>query len=455
MALFSALAQLFRTPPRLPSERIALGVHRDQSETWVEAVPPRLLTPLLPITGQSGSGKSVLLTNVLCQLLALPSRPGALVLDIKDDLALAIARVLPAQRRDDVWLADFSDTRFPVAFNPLAAIPAERKTLATLEIVSALMRIFDETGAAPRMNHVLTMAIATLADVPDATLLDLPRLLVDAAFRAEALTHVANPEIAAFWATEWFAIVGAKESLANIQSLLNRLGLFKFPELQNVLGQIRTISLRQAMDEGKVVLVSLPQGLLGEPLANLLAALFVAMAQVAAQSRVALPQQQRTPFYIVADEFQNYDISSFNKLITEGRSMGIACITACQYSEQISPQLRLAIQKNATVQLAARKQLDARYNAHHLIERTFLQQPDDDPNKQALLQALPLLPVRDPEQLNLIQAQSRALLARPRAVVEAERVAQRAQPSIASPVANSDTSPARSPRHGRDLPFAD
>jgi hypothetical protein len=370
----------------------------------------------LAVFGATGSGKSTVLKNLALQDAAAPGRPGLLVVDVKDDLVADIAAALPPQRLDDVLLFDLADTAYPPAFNPLAGVPAAGRTLAAAELLSALKRLYAETWG-PRLEHVLRMTLLTLLETPEATLLDITRLLTDPAYRAWAVAQVGNTAVRHFWEREFAAITGSRGSLANVESILNKLSVFAYPEVSNVLGQSRRgLDLRRAMDEGRIVLAHLPQGVLGEDAAMFLGALLVGKVQLAAQSRVTLPAPQRRPFYLFVDEFQNYATSAFDKLITEGRSMAVGVVAACQFREQLDPGLRLALEKNCAHALHCRL-VDGR----HRVVVQKLQEPEAV-DALTLVRPLPPPHGRGADQLAAIRARSRSALARPRAEVEAELV---------------------------------
>lgn len=365
------------------------------------------------VFGPTGSGKSTVLTNLMLQDAAAPGRPGLLCLDIKDDLVTRLAAHLPPARLGDVLLFDLSDTEFPPAFNPLADVPEGQRTLAAGELVASFRRLFAEAWG-PRLEYILRNALLTLLETPDATLLDLSRLLTNAEYRSWALNHLTNFTVRDFWEGEYPSIVGKGGSLANVQSILNKLGIFAYPEVRNVLGQTRTgLDIAGAMDQGKLVLVNLPQGVLGEDAAFFLASLLVGRVQVASQRRVSLPPERRRTFYVFADEFQNYQTSAVSKLITEGRSMGVGLVVACQFREQLPQEQRLALEKNCAYGLFCR-----RAQGQHLVEVLNWQEPDA-PDADVLVRALPPPVAGAQGQLAAIRDQSRQLLAQPRAMVEA------------------------------------
>jgi len=366
----------------------------------------------LLLTGGTGSGKSTLLQHLACQDAAAPGRLGLLCIDIKDDLAPSIAARLPASREDDVLLFDPADTAYPPAFNPLASVPAAQRTLTAAELVAAFRRLYGDAWG-PRLEHVLRAVLLTLLEVPEATMLDIVRLLTDGSYRSWAVSHVTNFSVHQFWAEEFPAITGARGSLANVESILNKLGVFAYPEIRNVLGQPRRgLDVAAAMAEGRIVLVHPPQGVLGEDAAHFLAALLVGTVQVAAQRRVTQPPSSRRPFYLFADEVQNYETSALTKLITEGRAMGVGVVAACQFPEQLAPPLRRALERNCAYALTCRLIAD-----HHLLE---VRRPQELEAPDASILLWPPRPPRQTRgQAAAIRARSRRALAVPRAAVEA------------------------------------
>jgi type IV secretory pathway TraG/TraD family ATPase VirD4 len=376
-------------------------------------VSPHAQLQHLAIFGPTGSGKSTLLTNLAVQNAALSYRPGFLLIDLKDTLALEVASFLPPNRENDVILFDLSDTAYPVAFNPLAGVRPDARTIAAAELVSSFRRLWGDTSWGARLEHVLRNAALTLLETPDATLLDIIRLLTEEQYRTWAVSHVANFSVRHFWDHEFTSIVGTRGSVANVESILNKLSIFSYPEIRNVLGQPETkFSLTDAMQQGKIILAHLPQGVLGEDASAFMASLLVSRVQLAAQRRVTLPHQQRKPFFVLADEFQNYDTSAFVKLITEGRSMAVGVLAACQFEEQLPSTLRQTMQHNCRLKLSCRYAHGA-----YTIDLVLLQQ-DPKSENPTLLNALPPPRKSVPQQLQFIQARARKSIAQPRHIVE-------------------------------------
>jgi len=377
------------------------------------AIPRSLRLQHLAAHGASGSGKSTALLNWAIQ--DARAGHGLILIDIKDTMCLDLAAYLPPGAAERTILVDLTDTIWPIAFNPFAGVPAARKTLATGELLSSLKRMYAESWG-PRLEHILRASLQLLLDVPDATLLDLVRLLTDAGYRAWAITQTSNFSVRAFWEQEFPAIAGKNGSLSNLESILNKLGVFAYPELRNIIGQTRRgLDFDRCIAESRLVLIHAPQGRLGEDVAFFMASVFLSRFQLAAQARVSLPPQHRKAFYGYFDEVQNYQTSALDKLITEGRSMGVGCVVASQFPEQLPQQLRLALNKNLPYQVMAKKSTQGGYT----LELTKLQEPNA-PDAVRLL--YPLLPPSKPNyaQLDAIRQRSRALLAQPRAEVERE-----------------------------------
>lgn len=378
---------------------------------WYD-VPPGLQLLHLSVVGPTGSGKSTLVVNLVAQDAALNYRPGLLVIDLKDTLARDVAVRLPPFREDDVLLFDLADREHPPAFNPLAHVPEESRSLAASELVSAFKRLWGDSWG-PRIEHVLRNTALTLLETPEATLLDIARLLTDDGYRSWAVGHISNFSVRQFWEREFSSIVGTHGSVANVESILNKLSILAYPEIRNVLGQTsRGLDIGRAMNEGHIVLAHVPQGVLGEDAARFVASLLVAHVQLAAQRRVSVPSERRHPFFLFADECQNYDISSFQKLITEGRSMGVGVIAACQYEEQLSMELRQTIRHNCVLKLVC-----SAATGRHTVEVVYLQR-DPKPQYPLILDALPPAPLTTAEDMPLMRARSRTTLSRPRAAVE-------------------------------------
>ncbi len=152
------------------------------------------------IHGPTGSGKSTLLRNLIID--DIRKGAGLCVIDPKDDLVDGILPHIPQEREKDIILMDASDTQRPLGFNLLSGVPPDRRSLATNEAIAVLRRYFADSWGA-RLEHILTNVILALFETPQATLLDVHRMLTEEGFRQQALRHVTNPGVRQFFAGEF------------------------------------------------------------------------------------------------------------------------------------------------------------------------------------------------------------------------------------------------------------
>jgi energy-coupling factor transporter ATP-binding protein EcfA2 len=301
-------------------------------------------TKHLVCTGPTGAGKSTLLQNLILQ--DMEAGAGVCVIDPKDDLVDRLLGHVPSERVDDVILFDATDTERPLGLNPFAGVPAQQRSLAAAEILAVFRRYFSDAWGA-RLEHILRNVVLALLEVPDATLADVPRLLLDPAYCQYVVSKVSNQAVREFFLVEYEQVLRRRSDA--IEPILNKVGPWLvYPELRNIIGQpTNSFDFRRVMDEGKLLFVRIPQGALGEDVSNLLGALIVAKVQLAAQSRVDVSPERRRRFYLYVDEFQNFATSSFAKVLTEARAFGLGLVCSNQYPEQLSRDLQLALTRNA------------------------------------------------------------------------------------------------------------
>jgi len=296
------------------------------------------------IVGKTGTGKSTLLETLMRNDLS--AGHGFALLDPHGDLVESVRDAVPAERRDDLIYFDVPDTSRVLGFNPLApAAPAARPLVAS-SLIQALKKIWADSWG-PRMEHILRNALLTLLDQPEATLADILRLFNDAGFRRGALTRVESPTVRDFWLNEYeqyFWRLRA-EAIAPIQ---NKVGAFlAHPILNRILTQPRSsFDLRAIMDEGRILLVNLAKGRLGEDAASLLGALLVSHIGSAGLSRATRPAASRRPFFFYLDEFHSFTTGSLGGMLSELRKYRVGMVLAHQYLGQIDPAILEAILGN-------------------------------------------------------------------------------------------------------------
>jgi hypothetical protein len=307
----------------------------------------------LYIVGQTGTGKSTLLLNLIAQDLA--AGEGLALLDPHGDLAEAVLLHIPRDRTNDLVYLNPADAERPIGFNPLSAVPEDLKPIVADGVVSAFRHVWPESWG-PRLDYILTNAVRALLDVPGGTLLMLPRLLIDEPFREQLVDqHVADPYVRAFWQGE-YASYGDHFRSEAISPIQNKIGKALIePRLRNMLAQPRsTITLRRLMDEGAIVICNLAKGRLGEGTSHLLGALLTTTIAQAALSRADVSLSERQTFHLYADEFQSFATDSFALILSEARKYGLTLTVAHQYLDQLPDQLRAAVFGNVGSMLACR-----------------------------------------------------------------------------------------------------
>lgn len=306
----------------------------------------------LYLIGKTGTGKSTLLATLMAADLAAGA--GFALLDPHGDLAQAVADRVPPERTNEVIYLDPSDLAFPVGFNPLAHVAPDRRPLVTAHMVAAFRHVWGQSWG-PRLEYILTEALRLLLDTPGATLLGLPRLLSDDAYRARLLKHARDPLVRAYWLTEFEAYPERlrAEAIAPIQ---NKIGtLLATPALRNMLGQPkRTLDIATVMARGGVLIVNLAKGKIGEGPAHLLGALIATAFAQAAAARADTAEQERRDFTLYADEFQNFATDSFAEILSEARKYRLSLVLAHQFLGQLPELLRQAVFGNAGSMIAFR-----------------------------------------------------------------------------------------------------
>ena len=307
----------------------------------------------LYIVGQTGTGKSTLLLNLIRQDLV--AGEGVALLDPHGDLAEAALANVPRARTNDLVYINPADIERPIGFNPLSGVPDNLKPIVADGVVSAFRHVWPDSWG-PRLDYILTNAVRALLDVPGATLLMLPRLLIDEPFRVQLISsHVGDPVVRAFWLNE-YAGYGDSFRAEAISPIQNKIGKALIdPRLRNMLAQPKsTITLRRLMDEGAIVICNLAKGGLGESTAHLLGALLTTAIAQAALSRADTPAAERRTFHLYADEFQSFATESFALILSEARKYALTLTIGHQYLEQIPDRLRAAVFGNAGSIIACR-----------------------------------------------------------------------------------------------------
>jgi hypothetical protein len=322
----------------------------------------------LYIIGQTGVGKSGMLE--LLTISDIYSPYGFAVIDPHGDYAQHILQRIPAERAGEVIYFNPADTDFPIAFNPMEVYDQKLRTHTCSELIGVLKRMFESWG--PRLEYILRYSILALLDYPNATMLDITRILTEKKFREEVLRYVVDPVVRNFWTIE-FASWNDKFAAEAVAPVLNKVGAFTAnPLVRNIIGQPKSsFNIREIIDQHKILIVNLSRGLVGEDNASLLGALLVTKIQLAAMSRADVPAHERTPFYLYVDEFQNFATDSFATILSEARKYGLNLTVANQYIAQMSMEVKDAVFGNVGSIVAFRMGADDASSMQRYFEPKF------------------------------------------------------------------------------------
>ena len=385
------------------------------------------------IIGQTGAGKSGLLE--LMALSDLFYNQGYCIIDPHGDFAIDNLKFVPESRIKDVVYFNPADTAYPVAFNPLEVSDPAKKPNICSEVIGVLKRMFGDSWG-PRLEHILRYTLLALLDRPETTLLDISRMLTDKDFRKETLEYCHDVTVLQFWKHE-FGQWNDKQVNESIAPVLNKVGAFTAnPIIRNIIGQPKSsFDIRSIMDEGKILVVNLSKGLIGEDNAAILGAFLVTKVQLAAMSRSDIPDvKDRRPFYLYVDEFQNFATDSFAVILSEARKYGLNLTVANQYVAQMTDSVRDAVFGNVGTTISFRvsaddapilsKQFEPIFEAADLLQlnnRNFVISMIINGEKVPAFSATTLqIPDSPKDNFADIISNSRAHYARPRYDVEAE-----------------------------------
>lgn len=315
--------------------------------------------------GKTGTGKTTLIETMIRQDLA--HGQGFAIIDSHGDLAEKLLENVPENRKGDLVYFNVPDKSNVLGFNPLAQVPPERRALAASGLVEAFKKIWSDSWG-PRLEHILRNAFLALLEQPMSTLADVLRLLVDEGYRRNVALRVSNLQVRSFWLGEFerYPAKFRQEAIAPIQ---NKVGAFlSDPRIYAILTQPRSaFDLREIMDQGKILLVNLAKGKMGEDTAALMGALLVSSIGLAAFSRADMPEKDRSDFFVYLDEFQNFTTLSLANMLSELRKYHVGLILAHQYLSQLDLQVRDAILGNVGTIISFRLGLtDA-----EMLEREF------------------------------------------------------------------------------------
>ena len=305
------------------------------------------------VIGKTGMGKSTMLENMAIQDIV--NDQGMCVVDPHGEFADKMLRFVPEHRKKDVIYFNPSDTSFPLGFNPIEHVPAEQRHIVSSGLMGVFKKIWPDVWSA-RMEYLLMNTILALLEIPDATLLGINRMLGEKEFRKWIVSQLTDQTVRAFWENE-FAKYTDKFMTEAIAPIQNKVGQFvSNPLIRNIVGQkVSTFSIREAMDEGKIIIMNLSKGRIGEENSRLLGAMLITKIYLTAMSRVDIVDEtKRRDFYLYVDEFQNFATESFASILSEARKYRLNLILAHQYIAQMDEKVQDAVFGNVGTMVAFR-----------------------------------------------------------------------------------------------------
>lgn len=293
------------------------------------------------IIGKTGTGKSTLIANMA--ISDIKKGYGVGIIDPHGDLSDIILDYIPESRIEDVIYLDPSISDRTFHLNPFEVGGSEQGDIVTSNFVAIFQKLYDYSWG-PRLEYILRNTVLTLVKRRESTMLDIPKILTDTVFRREAVAMVQDPVLRNFWVNE-FNQYSEKFKQEAVAPILNKVGQFLSSiKIRSIVGHPKsTLNLSEIMDQGKILILNLTQGKIGQDNAALLGAMFITKFELAASGRANLPSLERRDFFLYVDEFQNFATTSFIKILSEARKYRLNLILANQYMAQLSEEIQKAI----------------------------------------------------------------------------------------------------------------
>ncbi len=308
------------------------------------------------IIGKTGVGKSELLKEMIKQ--DIKEGKGVCVIDPHGDLIDDTLRYIPPNRAEDVILFDPADQERPMGLNLLEAYNEDQKHFITGAIINLMYKLYDpqRTGIiGPRFEHAVRNAMLTIMSEPGSTFIEIVRVMTDQKYVQELLPKVQDPIIRRYW-TDQIAQTSDFHKSEVLDYIVSKFGRFVTNKMmRNIIGQSKSaFDFRKVMDEGKILLINLSKGKLGEENSTFLGLLMIPKILAAAMSRVDIPEADRRDFYLYVDEFQNFATPDFAVILSEARKYHLGLTVANQFIGQMDEEVKNAIFGNVGTKICFR-----------------------------------------------------------------------------------------------------
>ncbi|HCR35888.1 MAG: hypothetical protein UR29_C0005G0059 [Candidatus Woesebacteria bacterium GW2011_GWC2_33_12] len=354
-------------PAEIPEEGLYIGKSIYRGVTRKIAIEDDDRRRHVYIIGATGTGKTELLKSMIMQ--DINSGKGVCFMDPHGDAVEDILKLIPPERAEDVIYFRPSDTERPFGLNLMEASTEDEKHFVASSIINMMYKLFDpyKTGiVGPRFEHAVRNAMLTIMSEKGSTFVELMRALTDSRYVQELLPKVTDPIIRRYW-TDQIAQTSDFHKSEVLDYITSKFGRFVTNKMiRNIIGQsVSSFSFRDAMDNGKILLINLAKGELGEENSNFLGLILVPRILMAAMSRSDTPEEQRRDFYLYVDEFQNFATPDFAVILSEARKYKLNLTVANQFIGQMEEEVKNAVFGNVGTKISFRVGVtDANYLQH-------------------------------------------------------------------------------------------
>ncbi len=358
-------------PAEVPKKGLYLGKSAYRGEKRPVCLSDSDRRRHLYIIGKTGTGKSELLKQLIIQ--DMKEGKGVCFIDPHDTIQEVLKRI-PPERAEDVIYFDPSDTDRPMGLNLLEAHTEEQKNFVVSAVINLMYKLYDpyKTGIiGPRFEHAIRNAMLTVMTEPGATFVEVVRALTDSSYVKQLLPKVENPMVRRYW-TDQIAQTSDFHKSEVLDYIVSKFGRFVTDSMmRNIIGQSRSaFDFRQCMDEGKILLINLAKGKIGEENSSFLGLVLIPKILVGAMSRQDVPEEQRRDFHLYVDEFQNFATPDFAQILSEARKYHLTLTVANQFIGQMEEEVKNAIFGNVGTLMSFRVGVaDASYLEHEFQPR--------------------------------------------------------------------------------------
>lgn len=360
-------AKVAPAPSQIPTEGLFLGVSSYRGVKRPVYLGEEDRMRHVYIIGKTGTGKSELLKDLVLQ--DIKAGKGVCFMDPHGDAVEDILKLIPPERAEDVIYFNPSDTERPLGMNLLEAKTEDEKHFAATSVINLMYKLFDpyKTGiVGPRFEHGVRNAMLTVMAEPGNTFVEVMRAMTDSAYVQRLLPKVADPIVRRYW-TDQIAQTSDFHKSEVLDYTVSKFGRFVTNKLiRNIIGQSQSsFDMRKVMDEGKILLINLAKGPLGEENSNFLGLIIVPRLLMGAMSRANVPMNERRDFYFYVDEFQNFATPDFAVILSEARKYRLGLTVANQFIGQVEEEVKNAVFGNVGTIVAFRVGVtDANYLQH-------------------------------------------------------------------------------------------